>query len=43
MTPLLLLCSRRLCHRLCYCHCSRCLCCRLFLCSRSVGRFPLPQ
>jgi hypothetical protein len=43
MTPLLLLCSRRLCHCLLCCHHSRCLCCHLYLCCRSVGRFPPPQ
>ena len=43
MTPLLLLCSRRFCHCLLCCRCSRCLCCRLYLCRRSVSRFPPPQ
>jgi hypothetical protein len=44
MTPLLLLCSRRLCHCLLCCRRrGRCLCCRLYLCRRSVGRFPPPQ
>ena len=43
MTPPLLLCSRRDCHHLCHRCRSRCLCRRLYLCRRSVGRFPPPQ